>query len=233
MKKYLTIVIPCKNEGRGIIEVLKLLVQQTDCRIIIADSSDDEGSFFLIHKYSSIYSNVEIIDGGLPSIARNKGAKLVKTPYVLFLDADTYIFDPFLLKNCLLEIINGNYDLVTCKFKTDRPYKQVYRIFDIVQKVLAFFNPFALGGFMLFKTETFNKLGGFNEEDKVAEDYRLSSKIKPEKFKIFDGYVYTPNRRFRKKGLWYMITLMLKSWLNKSNDEFFKHGQNYWNEKEN
>jgi len=233
VNRNLTIVIPCKNEGKGIIDVVKLLLEQTDCKIVIADSSDDEGSVLLLRKYASIYLNIQIVKGGLPSTARNNGAKLVTTPYVLFLDADTYIFNPYLLENCFVTAIKGKYDLVTCKFKTDTSYNWIYRIFDIVQWFSSLTKPFALGGFMLFKTETFNKLGGFNEEDKVAEDYRLSSKIKPKKFKVFNGYVYTPSRRFDKKGVWYMIKLMWKSWINRNNDEFFKNDQNYWNEKEN
>ena len=98
MNHQLTIVIPCKNENKGIINVLKLIIKQTDCKIIIADSSDDEGSVLLLQKYTSIYPNIQLIKGGLPSVARNNGAKLVTTPYVLFLDADIYIFNPFLLE---------------------------------------------------------------------------------------------------------------------------------------
>jgi hypothetical protein len=81
---------------------------------------------------------------------------------------------------------------------------------------------------MLFKTETFKKLGGFNEWDKIAEDYHLSSKVNPKKFKILNKYVYTPARRFDKKGFWYMVVLAWKSWLNRNNDEFFKNDYNYW-----
>lgn len=228
MNTQLTVVIPCKNEGKGVIDVIKLIREQIDCHIVIADSSDDQGSILLLKKYSSIYKGILIVKGGLPSTARNNGAKAVTTPYILFIDADTYIFNPFLIQGCLDVALLGKYDLVTCKFKTDRSYAWIYRIFDIVQWFTSFTRPFALGGFMLFKTETFNKLGGFNEEDKVAEDYRLSSKIKPKKFKIVDGYVYTPGRRFDKKGVWYMIKLMWKSWINRNNDEFFKHDQNYW-----
>ncbi len=232
MNQQLTVVIPCKNEGKGIVDVVELVLKQIDCKVIIADSSTDERSVSLLRKYVSIYPRVQLIEGGLPPVARNNGAKLVNTPYVLFLDADTYILNPFLLDYCLLAATKGDYDLVTCKFRTDYPYRWVYRVFDIIQYFSFITKPFALGGFMLFKTEAFNKLGGFNEQDKVAEDYRLSLKIKPNKFKIVNGYVYTPARRFSKKGVWYMIKLMWKSWINKNNDEFFKHDQNYWNEKE-
>jgi len=81
---------------------------------------------------------------------------------------------------------------------------------------------------MLFKIEIFNKLKGFNEEDKIAEDYHLSSKIKPNCFKITNDFVYTSSRRFSKKGIWYMIKLAWKSWLNVDNNEFFKQDYNYW-----
>jgi hypothetical protein len=81
---------------------------------------------------------------------------------------------------------------------------------------------------MLFKTETFNQLGGFNEEDKLAEDYHLSSKVKPDKFKIASYNVYTTDRRFKKKGVWYMIKIAWQSFLNRNNPEFFKDDHNYW-----
>ena len=140
----------------------------------------------------------------------------------------SYIQKPFIISKCLQTAVEGDYDLVTCKFKTDKPYRWVFRVFDIVQWILSFSKPFAIGGFMLFKTETFNQLGGFNEEDKVAEDYRLSSKIDPKKFKVFNDYVYTPSRRFSKKGVWYMIKLMISCWFNRHSDNFYKQDHNYW-----
>ena len=81
---------------------------------------------------------------------------------------------------------------------------------------------------VLNKTETFNKLNGFDEQDKIAEDYHLSSKISPKKFKVSNRYVYTPSRRFAKKGVWYMIKLAWKSWRNRNNDEWFRQDYKYW-----
>jgi glycosyltransferase involved in cell wall biosynthesis len=231
MNTQLTIIIPSKNEGRDIIEVLKLLMQtNTDCKIIVADSSDDEGSLLLLKKYQTQYrKNLKVISGGLPAIARNKGASLVTTPYVLFLDADIYIKDSSLINYATRVIIGGEYDLVTVKLKTlEGRYDWVYRVFDIFQWISSKTKPFAVGGFMLFKTETFRNLGGFNEADRIAEDYHLSSKIAAAKFKILNRYAYTPARRFDKKGFWYMAVLAWRSWLNRNNDEFFKNDYNYW-----
>jgi len=231
INNQLTIVIPSKNEKQGIINVLNLLLKQTYIyKIIIADSSDDTDSISLLKKYQSIYPNrIEIINGGLPSIARNNGAMKVITPYILFLDADIYLKDKSTIDKCLNIAINGNYDLVTCKIRSlDGKYKWVWKIFDIAQWISSKTKPFAVGGFMLFKMDTFKKLNGFNEEDKIAEDYRLSSKINPNKFKITNLYVYTPSRRFETKGVWYMIKLLILCWWNRNNQQFFKQDYNYW-----
>jgi len=231
MNKNITIVIPCKNEGSLIIETLIFILSQTEkFKIIIADSSTDKESIILLNEFQEKYKEqIKIISGGLPSVARNKGAELVKTPYVLFLDADIHIKQDDLIVKCLNKMIIGRYDLMTCKFKTiDGKFDWIYKIFNVIQWFSSKTTPFALGGFMLFKTDTFNKLNGFNNEDKIAEDYHLSSKIVPNKFRVENLFVYTPSRRFEKKGLWYMIKLMVMCWWNRNNDEFFKQDFNYW-----
>jgi len=48
MNQQLTIIIPCKNEGKGIIDLIKLISAQINCRIIIADSSTEESSILLL-----------------------------------------------------------------------------------------------------------------------------------------------------------------------------------------
>jgi glycosyltransferase involved in cell wall biosynthesis len=230
MNQKLTIVIPCKNEGVMILTTLKLLIKQKlDCQIIIADSSTDDTFNILMNYKTRSPQVIRVIGGGLPAVARNKGASFVKTPYVLFLDADIYLRDPNVVNQCLDEIINKDLDLVTCKFHTvEKKYDKIYRFFDIIQWISSKSKPFAIGGFMLFKTETFNALGGFNENDKIAEDYHLSSKINTKKFKIVNTYVYTTARRFINKGTWYMVKLAFYSWLNRNNDEWFKNDYNYW-----
>jgi glycosyltransferase involved in cell wall biosynthesis len=231
MNKELTIVIPCKNEGRDIIKVLNLIsLQKIDCQIIIADSSDKEEDIIYLRQYISRSPQIiTLVKGGLPSVARNNGAKLVKTPYILFLDADMYILKPGLLEQCLSDMKNKDYSLMTCHIRSiTGDYNWVYRIFSAVQILLSKVHPIAIGGFMLFKTETFNQLKGFNEEDKLAEDYHLSSKVKPSKFKIASYNIYTTDRRFKKKGVWYMIKIAWKSFVNMNNPEFFKDDHKYW-----
>lgn len=222
-----TIVIPCKNEGDQVIEVIELLKEQYP--IIIADSSDDLVTGPLLNKYAREKKHVRIVPGGLPAVARNNGARYARTPFILFLDADIYLKDETIIPKCLDTIINKKKDLVTIKLTTfETGYRWVYLLFNLVQRITSFGKPFALGGFMLFRTEAFRKLGGFNEADKVAEDYHLSMKIDPKNFTIVNKTGYTSARRFKKKGVFYMIKLAILCWLYGNRDEFFTNDHNYW-----
>lgn len=81
---------------------------------------------------------------------------------------------------------------------------------------------------MLFKLEEFYKLGQFNEEDKFAEDFHLSMKVNPKKFKIYKYTAITSDRRLKNKGFFWMSFLMLKCWINRNNNDFYKKDHNYW-----
>jgi glycosyltransferase involved in cell wall biosynthesis len=173
--------------------------------------------------------DLKIIEGGLPAKARNNGAIYVKTPYVLFMDSDMYLLDPTLLTTVTRMMLQGDIDLLTTKIRTTNgKYNYVFRTFDFIQKISKLISPFCLGGFMLFKTSTFNELKGFDEKAKVAEDYLLSKQIKPKRFKIINTTVFTPPRRFDNKGVMYMMRLMIKSFLNRNNKQFFSDDNTYW-----
>jgi glycosyltransferase involved in cell wall biosynthesis len=237
LSDLLTIVIPCKNEKEIISKTLDLLNHQTNIRgvqVIVCDSSDDGYTSLVLREKSEYFLDeynfkLTITNGGLPSRARNNGFKMVKTPYVLFMDADIFLLDSEILKNVVSKIKNENLDLVSVRFRTDNgDYNYVYKVFDVLQKLSMLISPFCLGGFMLTKSSKFKEIGGFDEEVKVAEDYVYSKQIKSNMFKIHNAFVYTPPRRFHNKGLWYMTKLMIGSVINKNNKEYFKDSKSYW-----
>ena len=232
LNSLLTIVIPCKNEGLTIKKTLSLLNQQFDIHgvdVIIADSSDDNITKEIIKSESNKKNiNIIITDGGLPAIARNKGSDYVTTKYVLFLDGDIFLEDKYLIYNIINDIESCNLDLATCKLRTKDIYTSVFIIFDFIRSIFLKNIPFAVGGFMLFNYQTFKEIGQFNEDDKIAEDFHLSKKIKPNKFKIFKYKVFTSSRRFKSKGIFYMVKIMLLSWFNKDNEDFYKKDFNYF-----
>ena len=229
LKDNLTVVIPCKNEGAGLATTLiKLIAYHDECNIVIADSSDDNTLEYADVIYSLSNADIKIVKGGLPAVARNNGFKHVKTPYVLFLDADIDV-SKLPLKQMVAAMINRDIKLATCNITTwNLKYALFYKLFDLVQWIISFKTPFAVGGFMLFESNYFKELGQFNEEDKFAEDYHLSMKAKPKHFKIFNYYATTSDRRFKNKGFWYMCKLMIRCWFNRNNDDFYKQDYNYW-----
>ena len=93
MKDKLTVVIPCKNEQQYIANLLNSLSKQQcidGVRIIIADCSTDDTPDIIQKNKGNL--QVEVIQGGPVSLARNAGARLVDTPYVLFIDSDVMFF---------------------------------------------------------------------------------------------------------------------------------------------
>jgi glycosyltransferase involved in cell wall biosynthesis len=223
LSNKLTIVIPCKNEGRGILDTLESLNTFTG-RIIVADSSTDNTRELI----KAFDPTIEIVDGGLPAIARNIGANLRNTKFILFLDADIVV-DSTLIETAIHTMEQESLDLLTCKITVpELKYKFLYWFFNPIQKGLSKIAPLAIGGFMLFRRSTFNKLEGFCEQDKLAEDFHLSIKIQPKRFKILNRTVLTTSRRFKNKGVTYMIKLAILSWLNRNNPEFYKNDRGYW-----
>jgi glycosyltransferase involved in cell wall biosynthesis len=235
LEELVTIVIPCKNEKEIILKTLDLLNYQKDiCRVkvIVCDASNDgvtKPDLINRLEMNSDYFDLYLMDGGLPSVARNNGFKLVKTPYVLFMDADVFLLDPKVLLRSILKIKKYNLDLVTVKFRSDNgKYNYVYKVFDFIQIISKWSTPFCLGGYMLVRSKTFKDIGGFDEEIKVAEDYMFSKQINAKKFGRINNIVYTPPRRFENKGVWYMLQLMLSSFFNKNNKDYFTSDQGYW-----
>jgi glycosyltransferase involved in cell wall biosynthesis len=230
IKDVLTIVIPCKNEEKLIGSTLGYLNNQSDIfgtKVIICDSSNDmTRDVILTGGYDNL--DIEIIDGGYPAVARNKGASLCKTPYILFMDADIFLMDVNVIKNSIFYIIEKYCHLITCKFKCDGKYSYVFPIFEFFRDLLSNYSPFAIGGFMLFKKDIFDSVGGFVNEDKFAEDFHISIKISPDYFGVTNDVIYTTDRRFKQKGIVYMIKMAMLSMINKNNPNFFKNDHNYW-----
>ena len=235
LNELVTIVIPCKNEKDIILKTLDLLNYQQDIRnvkVVVCDASDDGVTKLdlldRIENHNDFF-DLYLMDGGLPARARNNGFKLVETPYVLFIDSDVFLLDPKIIKRSIIRIHRQNLDLVTAKFRSDNgKFNYVYKTFDFIQMLSKWSTPFCLGGYMLVRSETFRAIGGFNEEIKVAEDYMFSKQIKPKKFGRINNIIYTPPRRFENKGVWYMLQLMLSSFFNKNNKDYFTNDQGYW-----
>ncbi len=229
----ITIVVPCKNEENYIHHLLDSLRAQNigTTRIIIADCSTDRTRQVI--QDNSLGLNVEIIDGGPVSVAKNNGARLVTTPYILFIDADVRFFKNTVIWDAVDKIQSKNLDLVGLNIKCyDRDMRAMvgFALFNTINHTLKFFSPFAVGAFMLTRRDKFNEFGGFPEQFATSEDYFLSRKYSPRKFKIVRHHFGQDSRRFKKMGYFGMGWYLIKNFINRNNKSYWDKldSSKYW-----
>jgi len=229
----ITIVIPCKNEEKYIPYLLLHLRNQMigSTRIIIADCSTDNTREVIQATKGKL--NVEIVDGGPVSIAKNNGARLVTTPYILFIDADVRFFKDTVIRDAVRLIERKNLDLVGLNIKCydrDMRAKIGFTAFNLINHTLKFFSPFAVGAFMLTRRDKFEEFGGFPENLLTSEDYFLSKKYSPRKFKIIRHHCGQDSRRFKKMGYLGMGKYLVKNFVNRNNKAYWDslHHNKYW-----
>ena len=231
----LTIVIPAKNEARLIPRLLSSLMNQdyskmSSTRVLVADANSTDGTPEIVMSFRERL-NVAVIHGGMPAYGRNQGAAQADTPYVLFLDADIELAEPWLIRKCVERAEKKQLQCVTtnilCKDGTWVD-KLFYAGNDFFQYLSYLHRPFATGMFMLFDRKKFWELGGFNEKILFAEDYRLSQKVSSRRFAIVRGGVYTTNRRFQRMGHLRVGWLFLWTAMNFWNERHFLRDHKYW-----
>jgi len=203
----LSIIIPALNEEKCLPLLLESIKRQdfTDYEIILADAGSKDKTRQIAKKYGCI-----ITKGGLPARGRNMGAKIAKGEVFLFLDADVVLPEGFLreaikeFKKRRLDVASFNLVPISedkmSKFFLDVFYNKPSIVFE---KIL----PHAAMGIMIKKV-FFDKLGGFDEDIKLAEDHylaRSAKKLFSAKFGIIKSVkLFISVRRFKEEG-WFLV----------------------------
>jgi glycosyltransferase involved in cell wall biosynthesis len=229
----ITIVVPCKNEENYIHHLLESLRDQDidNTKIIIADCSTDNTRQVIQDNKGLL--NVEIIDGGPVSIAKNNGAAMVTTPYILFIDADVRFFKNSVIQDAVSLIEDKNLDLIGLKIKCydkDTRAKIGFIIFNTINQAMKYVSPFAVGAFMLTRRDRFDEYGGFPENFSTSEDYFLSRMYSPRKFRILRHHFGQDSRRFKKMGYMGMAKYLVKNFINRNNKAYWDSldSSKYW-----
>lgn len=234
----LTIVVPAKNESRLLPTLLESLCRQDfspmrSTKVFLADAGSTDGTQELAMSFAGRL-NIEVIPGGLPTVGRNAGARRAATPYVLFIDADMELKDTTLLRRAMDLAERRRLHCVTTNIWCAQGRigdQLLYLGNNLAQYGSLLVKPFSTGMFMLFEKETFDHLGGFNEQALYAEDYLLSKKVRNRRFGVVSGCIHTTNRRFRSMGHLKIVGMFLKTMLNSWNDNYFLHDHGYWRQK--
>ena len=233
MENLITIVIPSYNEENYIYNTLWRISRQKfdgKIRVLIADNNSTDNTLERVSKASEDFNNlqIELIKGGKVEFARNNSAKLVTTPFILFMDADSLLQG----ENVFVEVEKylNKYEIISVKQKSvvRNDFKSVltYKILDWIRMIMPI--TFCTGCFFLISKSKFNQLGGFDETLQNSEDFWLSKQIPKSKFKILNEYIGQDNRRFLKFGYWNFLKINILNYLNFWNIKWFKKDVGYW-----
>lgn len=210
MVNELSIIIPTLNEEKYIGRLLESISRQDftgKLQVIIVDGNSDDHTIEITIEYKNIIPDLKIILSKKRriSIQRNKGAKEAKYEYLLFLDADVVIPKNFIRK--LLLKINPNQKFVATTFLllTDIDFWTflIMLVAYLPSVLISRLRKISSGFCTLTTAENHNKIGGFREDLKYAEDadYGERSRAGGAKFiYFFYPYIYYSVRRLNQTG---------------------------------
>lgn len=232
IEKQITIIIPAYNEEDYIYNTLQSISRQTfegRLTVIIADGNSTDKTLTEITRASHDFTNlkIKVIKGGTVSVGRNRGAALVKTPYIIFIDADSLLTPD----DIFLETLRyaDTHSIITAKqtsLSTNWRSQLLWTTFNAIRKIMP--ESFSTGCYFFIHTNVFRKLGGFDETLTNSEDFWLSKQIPKKYFKIIDRYVNQDDRRFKKMGYLNFIYIVIANYLNRNNKDWFTKDVGYW-----
>ncbi len=198
----ISIIIPAWNEEKYLPKLLECIKKQTykDYEIIVADADSKDKTRQIAKKYGC-----KIVKGGMPAAGRNNGAEAAKGDILLFLDADSQIDDNF-VKNALNEIEKRKIDIAGCRIKplsNKMAYIFGFSVFNLWSCVMQFIFPHASGSGIFCKKSLHNKIKGFDNSIKFAEDVDYVSRgSRYGKFRIIKNVeVFVSSRRYENEGM--------------------------------
>jgi len=196
----LSIIIPTLNEEKYLPILLREIKKQNfrDLEIIVADANSEDKTIEIAKNFGC-----KIVKGGLPAKGRNEGAKIARGKIFLFMDADNIYLAEKFLEKLVKEFKKRNLGVASFPIypKGNKIDKFFYGIYNLWVKLIQKFLAYATNA-VLVKKELHEKIGGFDEEIKIAEDHDYAQRAsKYGKFGFIETEpVLTSTRRFEKEG---------------------------------
>jgi len=167
----ISIIIPTLNEEKYLSDLIKLIKKQNieeGYEIIVSDAGSKDRTREIARSHGC-----KVAEGGLPAKGRNQAAKIAKGDKLLFLDAEAVIEKDF-CKKAIEEFKKRNLVIASCGIEPVTKYKIPKFLHNLLYnwpaRGLENIFPYA-SSFILVKKEIHDKLGGFDEGIKIAEDH--------------------------------------------------------------
>ena len=228
----LSIIIPTLNEEKYLPLLLEAIKKQNfaDYEIIVADGGSKDKTIQIARNYSC-----KIVKGGLPAKGRNEGVREARGEIFLFMDADSIFLPENFLKNLLEEFEKRKLDIASFPIYPRGNWvdRFAYGLYNFLVNLTQKFSAYATNS-ILVKKEIHQKIGGFNEEIKIAEDHVYVKRAR--KFGKF-GFIktepiLTSTRRLEQDGrvktyLKYFLAWIYMFFFGDIKSDIFKYRFNY------
>lgn len=197
----LSIIIPALNEEKFLPLLLEEIKKQKSFggyEIIVADAGSTDKTIEIAKNFGC-----RLVKGGLPAKGRNEGAKIARGDILLFTDADNIYLPEDFLSNLLKGFEKRELDVASFPIypKGNIFDKLAYGIYNHWVQLVQRFAAYATNS-VLVRSYIHQKVGGFDEEIKIAEDHFYAKMAKNfGKFGFIKTKpVLTSIRRFEKDG---------------------------------
>ena len=211
-----SIIIPTYNEEDYLPVLLDSIKEQdfNDYEVIVADANSKDRTREIAEEYGCT-----VVDGGLPAVGRNNGAKVAKGEILLFLDSDLQLTEDYLPK-VLYEFRMENLGIAITQMLPmsnkieDKLYHDFANYFMIgVENI----KPHGAGCYgIIAKRELHEKCGGFDESLTFGEDTDYIERLaKVEPFRVLrNAKIGVSTRRLEEEGITTLIQQYGKSTVN-------------------
>lgn len=174
----ISIIIPTYSEEAALPKLLKSIKEQVigPAEIIVADANSPDKTKEIAESYGCI-----VVEGGKIAVGRNNGARVAKSEYLLFMDADTCLMSPTTLLEAFTEFVKREADIASAGFKPDKDGATsfgyatgfvMFNAWNALRNLQSLSQSPALegGAFVLMKQTVFRHVKGFDERMGMGED---------------------------------------------------------------
>jgi chlorobactene glucosyltransferase len=207
----ISILIPARNEAGNISICLKSLLKQDypNLEIIVLNDNSTDGTSKVVKVIAEKDNRVRLVEGAPledgwigKNFASHQLARYAKGEYFIFTDADTLHF-PKTISSAFGALITTKVDALSIYPRQIMVTFAERMTVPIINIALQCFIPFilikksksplfctAIGQFMMFKREAYEKIGGYESiKGNMVDDIQISKRVKKSgyKFMVFDG----------------------------------------------
>jgi glycosyltransferase involved in cell wall biosynthesis len=203
-------IVPAHNEETELPGTLRAIRQAAESagnpyEILVVDDSSTDATAAIAREFGVRLISVQYRQ---IAAARNAGARAARGEVLFFVDADTQI-GPVHVTNAFRSLTNGNSG-GSARMKMDGEIPFVARVFFALFATIYFGSNLGAGAFLFTRKETFEAVGGFDEQYFAAEETYFSMAVKKfGPFKILPEPVVTSGRKVRMHDSWHVLRQLL------------------------